>query len=192
MPRIIFKELDKTRLHYEAALKRVGKNEAKRAFTRALNSEGRKMRTQVKRALNRQTGIKMGMISAGITTRPASTATLTFRVIGTGKETPLSLFNPTVAGSRTTGRGKASKKVGGGIKASPWRVRRLFAGAFFPGKAGGNVFHRLGSTRYPIEPMYGPSIAKELVKDQSRAVWERAQPAVLAEATRQIARMLVV
>jgi hypothetical protein len=42
---VIIRDLDQTRIHFEATIQRVGERDAKRAFTRALNSEGNKIRT---------------------------------------------------------------------------------------------------------------------------------------------------
>jgi uncharacterized protein with GYD domain len=48
---IILRDLDQTRVHFEVAVQSVGEQAAVRAFSRALNSEGNKVRTQVRRAL---------------------------------------------------------------------------------------------------------------------------------------------
>lgn len=53
---ILIRDLDQTRIHFEAAVQRVGEQEANRAFNRALNSEGAKITTSVRRALRQQTG----------------------------------------------------------------------------------------------------------------------------------------
>ena len=49
---------------------------------------------------------------------------------------------------------------------------------------------REGRARLPIKKMFGPAIPKEMVRDATRDAFEAAQPEVLAEATRQIGRLL--
>ena len=60
---VIIRDLDRTRVNFEAAIHRVGDQTARRAFNRALNSEGNKVRTQVRRALRQQTGAKAALIN---------------------------------------------------------------------------------------------------------------------------------
>ena len=60
---VMIRDLDQTRVHYEAAVHRVGERNATRAFNRALNSEGNKVRTRVRRALRQQTGAKAALIT---------------------------------------------------------------------------------------------------------------------------------
>lgn len=173
---IQIKEMDVTRLHFEKALGQVGERLARLAFSRALNRDGNKTRTQVKRALRGQTGIKAGTINAGISTRPSSPSTLTYIIEGRGKPLPLSHFG--------------ARQFSYGVKASPWNVARKFASAFIVNAYGGNAFHRLSSSRFPIEGMFGPGVANELIKDESADTWRDAQPEVIRQATEQIARML--
>ncbi len=171
---VIFKELNHTRVYFEAAVTKLGDRLARQAFSRALNREGDKTRTKVRRALRTQTGIKAGKINAGVRTgQRASWGDLTYIIEGRGKELPLSEFG--------------AKQFSYGVRAKPWNVSRRFSGAFMQH---GMAYHRTSAARYPIEGMYGPSIAKEIVKDDTAATFKQAQPAVLAEATRQIAKVL--
>lgn len=173
---VIVKELDKTRAHFEAAMYRVGEKTAKRAFARALNREGGKIRTKVRRALRPQTGIKAGKINANVVTaRRATWGSLVYVIEGRGKELPLIEFG--------------ARQFRYGVRARPWNQARRFKSAFIVSSLG-NAFVRSGASRFPIEGMYGPSIAKEIVKDNAEAAFEQSQPAVLAEATRQIAKVL--
>ena len=69
-----------------------------------------------------------------------------------------------------------------GVKAKPWGKSRKFKGAFiFAGHAksgqaiaGGHVFKRSTKASTPIEKMYGPSIPKEMLKDETAEAFEAA------------------
>ena len=83
---IIFRDLVQTRVHFEAAIHRVGEQAATRAFNRALNSEGNKVRTQVHRALRKQTGAKAALINREIRTIRSTFANLTYTIEAWNKE----------------------------------------------------------------------------------------------------------
>ena len=62
----------------------------------------------------------------------------------------------------------------------------MFPGAFMgprPGaiapKLRGHVFIRTSNKRLPIKKLYGPSIPKEMIKDQSAATFQAEAPAIL-------------
>ena len=69
-------------------------------MSRALNHEGDKGRTQVKRALVKQTGIKYGAVDKAMATIRATPATLTYTLKARGDETSESFL----WGDRSTGR----------------------------------------------------------------------------------------
>ena len=56
--RVRFLEADDVRIRFEAACNRLGEDEARRAFSMALNKEGRKSFTQLRRALAQQSSIR--------------------------------------------------------------------------------------------------------------------------------------
>jgi hypothetical protein len=91
---IIINDLDQTRLRYEAMVQRVGEGSAALAFSRALNHEGCKTFTAVKRTLRKQTDIPPFMITASMAFRSSSRHNLRTIITGSGKELPLSLFKP--------------------------------------------------------------------------------------------------
>ena len=62
--------------------------------------------------------------------------------------------------------------------------------AFLVGPLANNALVREGKARRRIKKMFGPAIPKEMVRDATRDAFEAAQPQVLAEATRQIGRLL--
>lgn len=148
----------------------------RRAFSRALNSEGGKIRTQVRRALRIQTGAKAGLISRATSTRTASTSNLSYEIKAEGEHLGLSHFAP--------------RQFGYGVRAKPWGKSQRFEGAFLVGSLSNNAFVRTSKSRFPIRKMFGPAIPKEMVKDASLKAFEDAQPDVLKEATRQIGLMV--
>ena len=62
--RVRFLEADDVRIRFEAACNRLGEGEARRAFSMALNKEGRKSFTQLRRSLALQSSIPRGAINA--------------------------------------------------------------------------------------------------------------------------------
>jgi hypothetical protein len=75
---LIINARDQVLVKYGNALAALGEGRARTAMSRALNHEGDKGRTQVKRALVRQTGIKYGAVDKAIATIRATPATLTY------------------------------------------------------------------------------------------------------------------
>ena len=154
----------------------MGNGNARIVMSRALNHEGDKGRTQVKRALAAQTGIKYGQIDKAMRTIHSSPATLTYKLIARGDETNLSLF-----GARQGKRG---------VSAAPWGQRRTFGSTFIVAKYGGKVFKRTGAKRFPIKPLYGPNIARELVKGSTADAFRAGASNIAARVSHEIARMM--
>lgn len=135
---------------------------AHKVMARAVNYEGRKAFTRVKRALVKQTSIPNPIVQRSMKFRPASTkgGAIEAAIVGRGSELSLKLFGP--------------KQFKPGTRAKVWGRAQMFEHAFMgprPGaiapKLGGHVFHREGSSRLPIGKLYGPSVPKEMVKDQT-------------------------
>ena len=175
---IVIKDLDQTRVRYEAMVQRVGEGSAALAFSRALNHEGRKSFTAVKRALRKQTGIPPFMITAAMAFRSSSRRNLRTIISGSGKELPLSLFKPA--------------QFSYGVRARVWGKHQIYRSAFIIASYGGNVFHRTSKKRFPVEQMFGPSIPKEMVKDQTLETFERSGNAIMDRAMHELARILKV
>lgn len=135
----------------------IGKNIAP-ALVRAVNHTGDKARTQVVRALVKQTGTKYGAVRKVLSTRLASSSRLVYRIIGSGGYMSLKEF-----GARQTSKG---------VSAAPWGKRRVFPHTFIVPSLGGHVFERRGRQRLPIRKLWGPAIPKEMLKDQSRQAFE--------------------
>jgi hypothetical protein len=173
---IVIKDLDQTRIRYEAMVQRVGDGNATLAFSRALNHEGRKSFTAVKRALRKQTDIPPGIISAAMKFKSSSRTNLRTIISGSGNELPLSLFRPA--------------QFSYGVRVKVWGKHQIYRSAFIIAKYGGNVFHRTSKKRLPIRQMFGPSIPKEMVKDETLAAFEQSGNAIMDRAMHEIARIL--
>ncbi len=127
---------------------------ARGAMAEGLNEGGDLERTQVRRALRQQTGVtKAGTITKHTGTKRASVGNLEYTITGLGKGLPIKEF-PVSAG------------VGAPVTARPWRVAHRFERSFQT-SAKGLLRARRGSSRFPIRALYGPSVAKEIVKDET-------------------------
>lgn len=166
---------DNTVVAFEAAVRRAGERGARRAFSMAMNREGRKTRTALKRTLAKQTSIKSRDVNAALSFRPARPERLTMEIKGRGRHLPLSYFG--------------ARQFGYGVRARVWGENQRFPSAFIV-ESLGNAFVRLGAPRLPIRGMFGPSIPVEMLKDDALQLVEDAHGDVLAEAERQVSRIL--
>lgn len=145
--------------------------QASRAIMRAVNHTGKIAYTAVAGALARQTGLKVRDIKYRVVPKPALPAgRIIYRIVARAPALPLSDFKPVQAR--------------GGVRASPWRKRRLFAGAFVAPSMGSHVFVRSGAKRVmtkgryagkmrqPLKQLWGPVIANDLVRGDSKATFE--------------------
>ena len=162
-------------VRYGNALAALGEGRARTALSRALNHEGDKGRTQVKRALVKQTGIKYGAVDKAMATVRATPVTLTYTLKARGDETNIAWFG-----------GLRHRK---GVSAAPWNKRRIFARSFIVPRFG-RAFIRTSKNRLPIRPLYGPNLARELVKDSSAAAWQSEVANIVARVGHEIGRML--
>ena len=151
------------------------------AFARALNHEGDKGKTPVKRALVKATGVKYGLINRGMKTRRASAGNLSYTLEQSGNETNIGLF------------GAVQRKSG--VSAAPWNIRRVFrskdgARGSFINPNTGKVLIRTTSASYPLEPLFGPNLAREIVKDEPRSAWEVVPIRLADRIGHELARMV--
>ena len=173
---IVIKDLDQTRVCYEAMVRQAGEGAAALAFSRALNHEGRKSFTAVKRALRKQTDIPPFMIKASMAFRSSSKHHLRTIISGSGKELPLRLFKPA--------------QFSYGVRAKVWGKHQTYRSAFIVARYGGNVFHRTSRRRFPIQRMFGPSIPKEMVKGETLETFEQSGNAISDRAMHELSRIL--
>ena len=175
---IVIRERDDVRRMYEAALLLVGRKTAALAFSRALNRTGRPTFTAVKRALRKQSDFQRPLIDAGVTFKPSTSTTLQTAIKGTGPYLPLRLFG--------------ARQFTYGVRAKVWGKHQQYRSAFIVGKYAGGAYKRRTPRRFPIRQLYGPSVGKELVKDQSLATFEASLPNVSARALHELKRLLEV
>lgn len=174
--RIRFLEADDVRIRFEAACLRLGEGESRRVFSMALNKEGRKSFTQLRRALAQQSSIPRAAVNAATRFKSATRATMSTVTSGTGRHLPLSLFG--------------AKQFAYGVRAKIWGKAQNFRSAFVVKRYDNGVFKRTSKARFPIEQLWGPSIAKEMLRDQAYAAWADQHPRILTESSRLIALML--
>ena len=89
--RVRFLEADDVRIRFEAACTRLGEGEARRAFSMALNKEGRKSFTQLRRSLPSSHPSRAAR-SRCDTFQSATRATMSTVTSGTGRHLPLVLL----------------------------------------------------------------------------------------------------
>ncbi|GLK71278.1 hypothetical protein KHC23_10910 [Ancylobacter dichloromethanicus] len=172
--KIILTANDAVLLRFGTRLSALGATETKAVMKSALWRGGNLARTQVKRALVKQTGIKYGLIDKAMQTKFRDTPHLLYELEATGDETNLNLF------------GAIQRKKG--VSARPWNQRRTFKGSFFA--YNGRVYRRLTEKRGPIKPLYGPNIGRELVKDYSLRAWEAFPPSLVKRVEHEIQRRI--
>lgn len=166
---------DKIHERFGRTLQFVADKDARVIFMRALNRGGDQARTQVRRSLVAQTGIKYGLINKAVTEDRATPGNLAYSLIAVGDETNLSLFNA-----------KQRKK---GVSAAPWKKRRIFKSTFIVGGYGGKVFRRKSKERGPLAPLWGPNIAREIVKSPTLNEWQKVGPFVLNRVEHELSRL---
>jgi hypothetical protein len=170
---LIISAKDRVLARYGNQLAALGDSQARTALSRALNHEGDKGRTRVKRALVKQTGIKYGAVDKAMVTVRATPATLTYTLKARGDETNIAWFG-----------GVQRRK---GVSAAPWNKRRIFRHIV---PRFGRAFIRTSKCRLPIRPLYGPNLARELVKDSSAAAWQSGVANIVARVGHEIGRLL--
>ncbi|MFN4140270.1 hypothetical protein [Aestuariivirga sp.] len=174
--RVRFLEADDVRIRFEVACHRVGEGEARRAFSMALNKEGRKSFTQLRRSLVQQSSIPRGAVNAATRFQSSTRGTMATVTSGTGRHLPLSFFG--------------SKQFSYGVRAKIWGRAQTFRSAFVVKRYDNGVFKRTSKARFPIEQLWGPSVPKEMLRAQAYAAWQDQNPRILTESSRLIALML--
>ncbi len=183
---LVIQPLDDVAARYGDTLLGMGRGKAQRVMGRALNYEGAKVFTSVRRAVREQSSIPTWVLWRAMRARKASTrlgGSLEFAIIGIGRELSLRYFGP--------------RQFAAGTRAKVWGRFQMYDEAFMgprPGvvsaKLGGHVFTRTTSRRFPIKRLSGPSVPREMVRDQSRAVFEASMPNIVNRIGKQIAAVL--
>lgn len=134
---------------------------------------GDKVRTRVRRALRVQTNVsKAASVNSRVNSRRAG---MTYIIVGEGKGLPITDFPHSAPGN---------------VEASPWGVVHRFKRSFV--KPGSGAFvARLTSKRFPLRKLFGPSIAKEIVKDGALDAFHAGVAADIVPAIeKRLARLL--
>ena len=173
---LVVLDADTTRIRFEAACHRLGDGEARRAFSMALNKEGRKAYTAHRRELVKQTSIPRPVVAAALRFDSARRNRLETRITGSGRHLPLSVFKP--------------RQFSYGVRAKVWGRHQTYRSAFLVRGFGNEAFKRVGQARLPIERLWGPAVPSEMLRDEAVAVWQDQLPAVDAEAKRLMGLLL--
>lgn len=172
----LVRELDRNRIKYEAMIQRFGDKAANTAYRRALNHSGRKTYTAVKKSLREQTSFKAAEVTKATRFIGPNRVNLSFKIVGRGRHRGLRNFG--------------AKQFRYGVRARVWGKVQKFKSAFIVDSLSGHAFVRSGSARLPIRVMYGPSIPKELVKDQTKETFEESLPDLHRRAVHELKRIL--
>lgn len=187
---------------YENMLAGLEEGQANKVFARALNHEGDKKRTQVVRELVKATGLKYRDIREALVTVRARAGSLEYKLVFKGSELNLSKFGV----SKDVLTRKVIPRVG--VSAAPWGVRRTFPGTFVIKKFGGKVFKRTGAAsrptqhklmdyghrgvgRLPIRQVYGPNLAREVMKGKPLAAWDDNMDSVINRVGHEIEQVMI-
>jgi hypothetical protein len=154
----------------------VQQGSAKRAFSDALNKSADKSRTQVRRALVQQSGMPYRSVAAGMHTVRSRPNTLQYEIQQDGSETNANLFR--------------ARQVRAGVSAAPWGARQVFEGTFIVPRYGRKVFRRMTDDRFPLREIWGPNIAREILKDEPPRRWQEVLGDLQPQIENQFARLM--
>ncbi|MDF2369400.1 MAG: phage tail protein [Rhizobiaceae bacterium] len=160
---------------FDNALKSLGDKRMRQVANRVVNRAGNQTKTQVTRALTKQTGLKRRTIVKAIKVKRSGWSDPSYRMTTTGGDVALKYFN-----ARETRRG---------VSARPFGQRKVFASTFikggrFPDRVGlgmgGHVFEREGARRMPINKIKsGVIIPAEMVKGETATAFNKTASRVL-------------
>ncbi|MFN4098164.1 MAG: hypothetical protein ACK4GT_00170 [Pararhodobacter sp.] len=162
---------------FAGALRSLGDARFRIVGARVVNRTGDMSRTQVRRRLTKQTGLKRRTIVKAVGVTRASPASMVYVMRAKGGDVSLKYF--------------AARETRRGVSAAPFGKRRVFAGTFikggrFPSRVpigmGGHVFARTGGGRTPIEKQKsGVVIPAEMVSGATRQAFEASTRMVLPQ-----------
>lgn len=162
-------------VRYDNALKSLGDKRMRQVANRVVNRAGNQTKTQVTRALTKQTGLKRRTIVKAIKVKRSGWSDPSYRMTTTGGDVALKYFN-----ARETRRG---------VSARPFGQRKVFASTFikggrFPDRVGlgmGNhVFEREGARRMPISKIKsGVIIPAEMVRGETATAFNTTASRIL-------------
>jgi hypothetical protein len=153
------------------------------AIARGLNEGGDKVRTQVQRALQKQTSlVRYGSVTKRVRTARAFPGGLSYSIVVAGKP-------PTKPGEFRT---RVTTGKGGGVTIWMWGVAHKFKRSFQSAWIGGGGLRmRLDAARLPLRGFDGPNLAKEAIKDETaKAFFDTTGAAVAPLVEKNLMRAL--
>jgi hypothetical protein len=163
------------------------------AIARGLNEGGDKVRTQVRAAMRKQTGlVRLKSIterSSTVRAFPAGSARYAGGPFGLNGSAYVMVFRgkPTKPDEFVT---RVTRGPGGGVMVRMWGVDHKFPRSFQQLIKGG-LRMRLGGPRLPIRGFDGPNLAKEAVKGEVAETFTReANSLVMPMIEKRIARII--
>ena len=173
--RIEISRRDQVMKRYAAQLDSLGKGKAKVVMNRALNYEGRKAFTQVKRDVKVQGSFTSGMIKG-----------MKFKSSG-GNKLETSIVAP---GTEINIRGFGARQFAYGTRAKVWNKFQKYPHTFAVARYGGLIYKRKGPGRGPIEQVWGPNLAREVLKDNAPKGYFDSLPRIVDRVAVEIAAAL--
>lgn len=157
------------------------------ALARGLNKVGLKARTQMRRALVAQTGLKYGVLVRALRSKSASPGSLAYQIKSKGGFIRLKFFG--------------ARETRAGVSAAPRGQRRTYSGAFIKGgrfpnrvpasRLNGHVFRRIGAGRLPIALVRSDvRIPDDMVSGASEAAFYNSAQDMAGEAERALRHIL--
>jgi len=148
----------------------LGERKAHTALARAINRTTTSARTQVVRAIGKQSSIPLKIVRTQVQrkqVKPGGIGVLEGHITATGNGLPIKVFKP--------------KQFTWGVRVKVWGKQQrysgmfIFAGRFNSGKdvANGHVFQRVTTASLPIEMQYGPAVPSEMVRNEAKKAFER-------------------
>lgn len=166
-------------IRFEKALRALGSRKMRTIENRVVNRAGDQSRTQIRRSLTEQTGLRRKTIVKAVKVTRSTRSTLTYRMQTKGGEISLKHF--------------AAREQRRGVKAKPFGQWKVFPSTFikggrFPSRTdigmGGHVFQRTGAGRFPIEKVKsGVIIPAEMVKGATAEAFRTTSSQVLITRT---------
>lgn len=200
---VVLRPLDNIAARYGNALAYLGQAGARTAMVRALNHEGNKGRTKVRRALSKQMRLPYGLMVKAVVGKQAwagvgasgEGAKLEYVLKSRGGPISLKYYR-----AKETAKGLVSRAPGmegpfptAFLRGGPWPRTVGKAGPRQPKLAfGGHAKMREGKSRLPLSSgvMKGPAIPDEMVKGPSLAAFENIAPALERRVGHEIFRLL--
>ena len=148
--------------------------EIRPAMSRAINRTGDMVATAIGRELASETGLPIGEVRDELEISHSTPADLEYTITVPGRHLTLQRFAP--------------REVKRGISARPWRRRRTFPYAFMVRDI---PFIREGEERFPIRPLFGPSLGVEVGRGNTEEVARRiATDVLLRRVMHEISRIV--